>query len=180
MVTMHVTNNNLPLLSQLEPLMRARLELALRQIGGILERGAKLAIQNQIAPDGSTWESLQEWYVEWKRQKGYSEQIYILSSSYSQAITWQVESEADGQLTAIVGVLKDSGTSAHGEIETWRIAEILEYGWEQFNVRIPPRPLWRPLLDVNRRSIETRVGLAIAWSAKKIVEQAKGTMGGAV
>lgn len=173
MVEMVITNNNLPLLSQLEPLMRARLELALKQIALILEQGAKLAIQNQVAPDGSTWEALSAWYVEWKRQKGYSEQIYLMSSSYFQAITNAVSAEGE-DLAAIVGVRRDSGTSANGEEDIWRIAEILEYGWEEFNVHIPPRPLWRPLLEVNRRSIQTRVGIAIAQSAKIIAAQAKG------
>lgn len=171
-----ITNNNLPLLSQLEPLMRARLLLSLEQIGLILERGAVLAIQNQIAPDGTTWEALQDWYVEWKRRKGFSDNIYIMSSSYQQAITHKTEGESE-EMAVIVGVMKDSGSEVNGE-DIWKVAEVLEYGWEQFNVRIPPRPLWTPLLAVNKRSIQTRIGTAIYWSAREIEKQAKGMPGG--
>lgn len=176
-VEMTVTNNNLPLLSMLEPLMKARLLLALEQIGVLLERGAVLAIQNQVAPDGESWAALSEWYVSWKKRKGYSEQIYLMSSSYLQAITSKVLEE---EMTVIAGVMRDAGYGAKGVdaqiIEIYRVAEILEYGWEQFNVRIHPRPLWRPLLQVNEHGIQTRVGIAISSSARIIAALAKGSV----
>lgn len=168
-----VTNNNLPLLKQLEPLMRERLLLALEQIGLILEKGAVLAIQNQIAPDGTTWAELAEWYVEWKKRKGFSDQIYIMSSSYLQAITHKVEDTKE-EMTTVVGVMRTAGVNAENGEEIWKIAEILEYGWEQFSVHINPRPLWRPLLEVNKRSIQTRIGAAIYWATQTIAKQAKG------
>lgn len=170
---MVVTNNNLPLLEQLEPLMKERLLLSLEQIGQILQKGAVLAIQNQVAPDGTTWTQLAEWYVEWKRRKGFSDQVYIMSSSYLQSITHKVEDTKE-EMTVVAGVMKDTASYIGSQEEIWKIAEILEYGWEQFSVHIPPRPLWRPLLEVNRRSIQTRIGAAIYWSAQKIASQAKG------
>lgn len=177
-VVIDIDNNNMPLLEQLEPLMKRRLLLVLEQIGLVIQKGAVLAIQNQVAPDGTTWAALADWYVKWKQREGFSDQIYIMSSSYIQAITHEVD---DKELSVSIGVMKNAGYEPNqkGEImEIWRVAEILEYGWEQFNVRIPPRPLWRPLLEVNRRSIQTRIGIAIARSAKDIAAQATGNSGG--
>lgn len=170
---MIVTNNNLPLMQRLEPLMREALKKTLSEMGGIMEREAVLAIQNQTPPDGGAWQPLQAWYVEWKKKHGFSSQIYTMSSSLVNSITWKFEdTEKDMQL--IVGVLRTSGPGQWGDTDIWRVAEILEYGWEQFNVKIPPRPLWRPLLEINRRRIQTRVGVAIYWSVKKLERLAKG------
>jgi len=169
-VEYQVQNNNLPLLEQLEPLMRARLLLVLKQIGLMLEAGAKLSIQNQVAADGTAWVPLQEWYEEWKSRNGFSTDIYIMTASYMNAITHQVDEK---EMAVNVGVMKDAGMERTG-LPIWRVAEILEYGWDEFNVKIPPRPLWRPLRERNMRSIQTRVGIAIAKSAKLIEEQAKG------
>lgn len=168
-----VTNNNLPLMSKLEPLMREALAKTLKEVGAMMERDAVMAIQNQIAPDGSTWEALKEWYVKWKADHKYSTDIYNMTGTYVNAITWKfVDTPEDMQL--IVGILRTSGPGKWANTDTWRVAEILEYGWEQFNVKIPPRPLWRPLLEVHRRRIQTRVGTAIYWSTKKIEAMAQG------
>lgn len=170
---MIVTNNNLPLIERLEPLMRAALSKTLSEMGAIMEREAVLAIQGQVPPGGGAWEPLKEWYVQWKQDHGFSTDIYIMSSSLVQAITWKFEdTEKDMQL--IVGVARNSGPGKWGHTDIWRIAEILEYGWEEFDVKIPPRPLWRPLLELNRRRIQTRVGTAIYWATKKIEALAKG------
>lgn len=191
-VELVITNNNLPLLSQLDPLLRAHLKLAVNQIAEDASSSAVKAIQNQIAPDGKAWQALQAWWVAWKEAKGYSDQIYIMTSSYMQAITWKSEETSDN-IVAVVGVMRGvypSGGPAQSmsskafqwasgktPIEIWSIAEILEYGWEQFNVRIPPRPLWRPLVEVKRRSAQTKIGIAIHQAIKKIEAQAQGKVG---
>lgn len=172
-VQMIVENNNLPLIERLEPLMRQALLKTLSEMGAIIEQQAVHAIQNQTPPDGTAWAALKDWYVKWKAEHNFSTDIYIMTSSYIQAITWTVDdSPKDFQL--VVGVMRNSGPGKWGHTDIWRIAEILEYGWEEFDVNIPPRPLWRPLLEVNRRRIQTRVGTAIYWATKKIERMAKG------
>jgi hypothetical protein len=174
-VEMIIVNNNLPLLQQLDPLMKKALMKALNEIGEECKTRAVQAIQNQIAPDNSVWTPLQQWWVAWKKAKGYSEQIYIMTSSYLQAITSQVSEDAD-DLTAIIGVMRSSGFALDGTTPVWKIAEILEYGWEEFSVTIPPRPLWRPLNQVMKHKAQTKVGVAIFWAVKKIQAQAKGSV----
>jgi hypothetical protein len=166
-----IENNNLPLLEQLVPLMEMRLRNALHEIALILEAGATDAIKIQMAPDGTPWAALSDWYVAWKAAKGYSDAIYIMTSSYQQAITSHVSEE---ELVALVGVMRDAGETPDGRAEIWEIAELLEYGAEKFNTMIPARPIWRPLLEIKRRSIQTRIGTAIYWAAKTIEKQAKG------
>jgi hypothetical protein len=104
---------------------------------------------------------------------GYSDAIYIMTSSYVQAITSKV-SEDVKELEVVVGVMRDAGINPETKMEIWSIAELLEYGSEQFNTPIPARPLWRPLLEVNNHRVRTRVGQAIYWSAYHIAKQAKG------
>jgi hypothetical protein len=166
-----IENNNLPLLAQLVPLMEMRLRNSLREIGLILEAGATNAIKSQMAPDGTPWQELSWWYTQWKVNQGYSEDIYIMSSSYLQAITSHVSEE---ELFVVVGVMRDAGMTADGRTELWSIAELLEYGSDLFSTTIPARPLWRPLLEVKKRAIQTRIGAAIYWSAKTIRDRAKG------
>jgi hypothetical protein len=174
---MIITNNNLPLIERLEPLMREALKKSLGEIGEILQGEAVKAIQTQTPPGDAVWPSLQEWYVKWKTRKGYSDQIYIMSSTYIQNITWKLaETPVDFQL--VVGLMRSLGPGAEGNLPTWQVGQILEWGWEQFNTRIPPRPLWQPLLQTRKRSIQTRIGTAIYWSAKKIAAMAKGTVEG--
>jgi len=170
-LTMIVENNNLPLLEKLVPLMEMRLRNALREISLILEADAVKSIKNQIAIDGTPWPALSDWYVNWKMSKGYSENIYIMTSSYMNAITSRVDNES---LEAVAGVMRDAGTTPDGRSEIWSVAELLEYGSTMFNTTIPARPLWRPVLEVNRHKIQTRIGTAIYWAAETIRKQAKG------
>jgi hypothetical protein len=174
-IDLTVTNNNLPLLSQLDPLMRMSLKRVMSEFGAELEATAVKAIQGQMPPNQAPWPELSEWWKEWKKSKGFSEQIYIMSSSYVQAITWKVKETAD-DIQTIAGVMRDAGDTVDGGQPIWYVAEILEYGWEEFNVRIPPRPLWRPTLELHRHSFQTRIGTAIYWATQKIAAQAKGNV----
>lgn len=166
-----IENNNLPDLEKLVPLMEMRLRNALREIGLILEQGAVNAIKIQMAPDGTPWPALSDWYVTYKATKGYSDDIYVMTSTYLQNITSRVSEE---ELEVVAGVMRDAGMTPDGRAEIWSIAELLEYGSDLFSTAIPPRPLWRPLLEVKRRAIQTRIGTAIYWSAKTIADRAKG------
>ncbi len=172
---MIITNNNLPLLQQLDPLIKASLRKTMNQFGAELEAVAVSAIQQQVRPDGVSWEALQKWWVAWKKKRGYSEQIYVMTSSYMQAITWKMEETYD-DFQLIVGVMRDAGMAEGEKQPIWYVAEILEYGWEEFNVPIPPRPLWRPTLEVKKHSMQTRVGTSIYWAIQRIKAQAKGSI----
>jgi len=172
-VELTIDNNNLPLLQQLEPKIKARLIRAVQQIVQAMERDAVLSIQNQVAADGTSWTALQEWYVEWKKHKGYSEQIYIMTSTYLQAITNQVADEGS-VITGTVGLMRTEGPMNKNDIPLYNIAELLEYGWEEFNVKIPPRPLWRPLNEHNKRVNQSRIGTAVYWATQDIKAMATG------
>lgn len=173
-VEMIITNNNLPLLAQLDPLMKASLKKAMGEIGAETEAIVVKAIQSQMPPGQTPWPELSEWWKEWKKAKGYSDQIYIMTSSYMQAITWKLEM-TENDMQTVVGVMRDAGQALNGT-DLWYVAEILEYGWEQFNVKIPPRPLWRPTLELKKRAWQTKIGTAIYWATQKIKAQATGSV----
>ena len=164
---MIITNNNLPLLVQLEELMRQNIHAAMRRIGLQVERCAVLHIQNQDLD----WKALSDIWMDYKTKHGYSTDTYIMTSSYQQSITWQY-TEAEFKLD--VGVMKSAMwiNPATGEIQPmWQIAEALEYGYPDHN--LPARPLWAPVLEENRRSAQTILGVAIKKSMTQIAEQAK-------
>lgn len=163
---MTITNNNLPLLGQLEDLVKDHLHAAMKRIGAQVERCAVMHIQNQDL----NWEALSPGWLEYKKKHEYSNQIYIMTSSYQQNITWQY---TEAEFKVEVGVMR---SAMHVDPETgkiqplWKIAEALEYGYEPN--KLPARPLWRPVLEENRRSAQTIVGIAVKKAFEKIEEQA--------
>jgi len=167
---MVITNNNLPLLSQLEELIRLNLHKTMRQIGLQVERCARMHIQNQDL----NWVALSDSWLAEKKKHGYSEQIYIMTSSYLQNITWQY-TEAEFKLE--VGLMRsamwiDPNT---GHITpAYQIAFALEYGYDPKH--IPARPLWHPVLEESRRSAQTKIGISIKKAFLEIEARAtKGT-----
>lgn len=167
---MIVTNNNLPLLAQMEELIRKNLHRTMRKIGVQLEAKARLHIQHQDL----NWKALSDEWLAYKKKNGFSNQIYIMTSSYIQNITWQY-TETDFKLD--VGLMRSAMwiNPENGHIEPLAdIAFALEFGYDPKN--IPKRPLWGPTLEESRRSISTQIGISVAKSVKQIADQAKGTI----
>lgn len=174
MLSLKIEHNNLPLLKQMDPRLKWRLGNTLEEFGEIVQKAAAQAIQSQMPPDGSFWTPLQDWYLAWKERHGHSDQIYIMTGTYLSALQHRTRKTRDAFVLE-VGVNKGV-MAGSGKIELWKVAQILEYGWEEFDVDIPPRPLWRPLNEKYKRSLQIRVGRAIQLATKEIAAQAKGVV----
>ena len=167
-VQMDVTNDNLGLLENIEEEMRKALILTLHQVGAKIEAVAVSHIENQDLD----WAPLSTAHLAYKERKGYSEKIYIMTSTYMMNITHKVKED---KLETDIGVMRGVATTEDGH-DVADIAAVLEYGKEGFtNFTAPPaRPLWRPALEANRRGIQTMFGLAIHKVLKRIEEKQKG------
>ena len=100
-------------------------------------RGEKVAvesIQKQVAPDGTAWKPLSTKYREKKIKDGFSEKIYVRTSSLFQAITsWK---DVSGKKIKVYYGVKRNAINKNGE-NIANIAAIMEFG-------VNARPLWRP------------------------------------
>jgi len=95
------------------------------------EKIAKEHIQNQDLG----WTPLKPATIANKVRKGYSELIYVATSTYFQSITGWNEGT-----TALIGVRRGTLTDTGGDLGI--VAATLEFGSPSHNV--PERPLWRP------------------------------------
>lgn len=157
---MIIEKNNLGKLQQLAVIMRVYVTPVMEQIGNSLMRQAQGAIEFQTPPGGGRWESLDTSYVAWKRKKGYSTNIYTMTSTYLWNITYKYDPV---NTTLEVGVFRGvmhPGVKGIKPTELWNIAEVLEFGNPAKNIKA--RPLWRPLLKENEHSIRTKIGIAIS------------------
>jgi hypothetical protein len=161
MIDVTITNNNLPTLEKLDQIMREELDAAMRRICQETRDIAVLHIQSQDL----SWKALSDYWTKYKAKHNYSSNIYIMTATYMNSITWQYDKKT---MTGQVGVFKaTAGHLAHGE-ELWKIAEALEYGTIDVGGFIPPRPLWAPTWEQKKRSAQTLVGLAIKRAAKRL------------
>lgn len=161
-VELDIVNNNMGKMAGLSIFLQDAILNALQRIGLHLERVAKLHIQAQDLP----WEPLSPGYLAWKQRNGYSTATYIMTSSYMQAITHDFAREAEGWVL-IVGVMRSAPYHSETGRPMHEIADILEYGYLEHNTKIPPRPLWLPTLEQNKRSIQTTLGISIAAGIKR-------------
>lgn len=113
--------------------MKAAQKLCLQRFGLKAEGNAK----SHISKQDINWEPLAPATLAQKMRGGHSRNIYVMTSSYFQAITSWVTND-----TVYAGV-KRSATTKDGELFT-EIAATLEFGTR--DGRIPERPLWRPTL----------------------------------
>ena len=169
---MVIEKNNMGRLQQLAIIMRVYVTPVMEQIGHDLTRKAVNAIEFQTPPGGGQWESLSPRYVSWKKRKGYSTNLFTVTSTYMQNIT-HVYNPAT--MTLEVGLFRGvmhPGIKGIRPKELWNIAEILEFG--KASLHIPARPLWRPLLEDNDHAIRTKIGIAISQALKYTARYAGG------
>jgi hypothetical protein len=150
-IELNIDKNNLGSLVMLDEVIAKSIHVAMERVGQKLKAASQGHIQNQDLG----WDALNESYLKWKIKEGYSNNIYIMTSSYIQAITYQY---SPTYYTLFVGVLRTSTHPLTGD-SIANIAEILEYGSVSGDRVIPPRPLWTPTLEENKRSIETTIGV---------------------
>ena len=160
-VEFHVTNNNMRKLGQLDMILESAIETALHRIGQKL----KAAAQAHIQAHDLSWAPLSPQHSAFKALGGYSPHIYIMTSTLMQNITYLVGKEGKEHIV-IVGVMRSAPPSPVNGTETWKIAEVLEYG--SWDGKIPARPLWTPTLEENRRSIQTIIGIQVAQATRKL------------
>ena len=166
---MVITNNNLPLLANLDQQLRDALHKCMKRISVTVEARARGHIQSQDL----TWEPLSAAWTKYKQKQGYSSATYIMTSSYMQSITWQYH---EAEFKAEIGIMR---SAIHVDPETgkivnlWQIADALEYGYDPKH--IPARPLWRPTYEESKRSAQTMIGLTI----KKVLDDVAAKAGGA-
>ena len=101
---------------------------------------AKQHIQNQDLG----WTALAPATLAQKARKGYSNLIYVATSTYMQSITSWTE-----DTTALIGVRRGTPTDKGGDLGI--VAATLEFGnslWFSSGGTkgIPPRPLWQPTM----------------------------------
>lgn len=123
------------LVDQLASRIRKGLEAGLKQACARTERAVVKHIQSQDL----AWQELSPAYLAYKERAGLSEQIYIATSSYMQAITSLVDAAI---LRGTVGVMR-SAQRKDGTV-FGDIPATLEFGTK--DGKTPPRPLWRPTL----------------------------------
>ena len=111
--------------------LKAAQEMSLKRFA---VKGEAIAI-GHIENQDLNWEQLDPKYKAAKERQGYSDKIYVRTSTYFQNITSWV---TDGK--ALVGV-KRTVKNEDGE-SVANIAKILEYGSKARNLKA--RPLWRP------------------------------------
>lgn len=163
---MIITNNNLPLLAELEEEVKNHLHQVMKRIGSQIERCAINHIQSQ----DMGWTALSSSWQAYKALNKYSPLTYVMTSSYLQSITWQY---TEAEFKVEVGIMRSAMhiDPSTGEIEPlWKIGEALEFGYEP--TKLPARPLWRPVLEENRRSAQTLVGVYIKKAFEKIEAKA--------
>jgi hypothetical protein len=106
------------------------------------------------------WHPLSEPYLEAKIIQGYDPRIYVRTSEFLQAISWGV---THGKVwTGIpsrvmhTGKLERADAPVRKPIPMILLARWLEFGATQtrqtsggnvYNIILPPRPIWRPLLS---------------------------------
>lgn len=156
---MRITRNDLHKLSSLPIMLKEELEKALPRIGATIERTIKKHIQNQDL----AWEHLTVDYIKWKDREGYSTDTWIMTSSMMNAVTWVVNKD---NLSVFIGVNRTAGNHIETGKPLYEIAFALEFGTMDFKSKIPPRPLFQPSLEENKRSVETSVGIAIRRAFK--------------
>lgn len=103
----------------------------LKRWGLKAERIAKEHIADQDLP----WVPLSPRHLSNKIAGGYSENTYVMTSSYFQSITSFVRVD-----TAYAGILRGQRNTFGDDLGA--IARNLEYGNPDTN--LPPRPLWKP------------------------------------
>lgn len=163
-----VHKNNLPLLNDLEMVIKIKLHAAMLRIGIQLERCAVLHINSQDL----NWAPLTARWLAYKKRKGYALPVYTMTTSYLQNITHHYTPD---EFKMEVGVMRSAMwiNPVSGKIQPlYHIADALEYGYDSKN--IPARPLWRPVLEENRRSVQTTIGIAIRQGIKTITDRAQG------
>lgn len=115
--------------------------IALKRWGLLAE---KIAVTH-ISTQDLGWEPLSPKTIAQKIRKGYSENIYVMSSTYFQSITSWVDKDK-----VLAGVKKDATNKLTGE-SLGSIAMWLEYGTET----MPSRPLWAPTLKEVKEKIKS-------------------------
>lgn len=164
-VDMDIYANHLNDLQKLAIVMRVYVTPIMHRIGQQLRAEAVGSIERQIPPGGGAWAPLSTAHLNWKKKQGLSTNIYTMTSTYMQNIA-AVYDEAEMRLE--VGVFRgvmhapvESKPGATGvkAVELYWIAEVLEYGHSA--LKIPARPLWRPLLQDKEHSIKTQIGIAL-------------------
>ncbi len=123
--------------------------MAIASIRGDMERARVMSLKhfglkaekiavNHIRNNDLGWAPLDPKYKASKIKRGYSESIYVMTSTYIQSITSWVEGNK-----SYAGVKKDvthPKEGGGGSEKVYKIAAILEYGSE----KMPKRPLWQP------------------------------------
>ena len=156
---MKIFRNDLHKLSSLPIMLKKELEAILPKIGKILEKTIKHHIQHQDLK----WEHLSVDYIKWKEREGYSTDTWIMTSSLMNSVTSTVDRD---NLTVFTGVHRTAGNHHETGTPLYQVAFALEFGTMEFKSKIPPRPLFQPSLEENKRSVETTAGIAIRKALK--------------
>jgi hypothetical protein len=119
------------LIEQMQTKLNKAEQQVLQKIG---IKAEELAV-SRIEEQPSDWQQLSEAYTAQKIKKGLSENTYIATGSYRQAITSFVVNRV--AYTGLKKVARNKEGQALADI-----AKTLEYGSVKRN--IPPRPLWQP------------------------------------
>lgn len=165
---MEINVNHLPELAKLALVMRVYVTPVMESIGQQLRTAAVDAIRMQKPPGGGSWVDLTKDHKDWKKKHHLSENIYTMTGTYMQNIASVYD---PASMTLEVGVFR--GTMHPGATDTGlhiselsEIAQVLEYGYAA--LKIPARPLWRPLLIEKEHAIKTKIGIAISQALKHI------------
>lgn len=181
-IGMDIDVNHLSDLAKLALVMRVYVTPAMEAAGQKLRAAAIDAIRLQQKPGGGSWEALTPAHKNWKKKQGFSEAIYTMTGTYMNNIASVYDPVS---MTLEVGVFRGimhasvastSGATGIKSTELAEIASVLEYGYAA--LRIPARPLWRPLLEVEEHSIKTRVGIALAAAMKHVTRHMPPAPGG--
>jgi phage gpG-like protein len=122
--------------------MEAKQVEALQKIGLYGETLAKKTISTQ----SMNWTPLRAKYLAYKIKKGFSEKILVKSSSLFQSISSWVDKT---KMVVHIGIPINAKNSKGQPIHKY--AKVLEYGSPSKN--IPPRPLWRMVMEATRNEI---------------------------
>ncbi len=122
---------------------RARLVKSLKLAAELTDRKVTLHLDNQDLP----WDPLSPQFLALKERKGFSTDIYTMTSAYRQAIATKVDAT---RLISFVGVLrpvphKKPDGKGGATINMVQLGYVLEYG--SIAASIPARPLWRPTFE---------------------------------
>lgn len=174
-ISMEITSKHLHTLGELAIVMRVYVTPIMEQAGQIIRAAAVDAIRLQQPPGtGTTWAGLTKDHLKWKQKKGYSSNIYTMTGTYMSNIVSHYDPVT---MTLEVGVMR--GIMHQGEkraVELCEVASVLEYGYAA--LKIPARPLWRPLLLEHEHSIKTRIGIALGQAMRHVARHAPAAPGG--